>query len=140
MARLSKPQLPPPSSALGTQSRVPPPPPPHTHHKVARHGNMIVGKTGSGKSTAWRCLAAAMGKLAASPAGASDERYQRVSVHTINPLALSNDELYGSFDQATHEWRDGVLARIMRDVCRDEGPDQKWCVVVVGWWRRGQGG
>jgi hypothetical protein len=47
---------------------------------------MIVGKTGSGKSTAWRTLAAAMGKLAATPAGAQDERYQKVSVHTINPL------------------------------------------------------
>jgi len=41
-----------------------------------------------------------------------------VSVHTINPLALSVDELYGSFEAATHEWRDGVLARIMRTTCR----------------------
>jgi dynein heavy chain len=40
--------------------------------------------------------------------------------------ALSNDELYGSFEESTHEWRDGVLARTMRDVCRDETPDQKW--------------
>lgn len=44
---------------------------------------------------------------------------------TINPLALSNDELYGSFDDGTHEWKDGVLARIMRTVCKDEGLDQK---------------
>eukprot|EP00955_Chlamydomonas_euryale_P082870 363771-Chlamydomonas_euryale.AAC.18 len=49
-----------------------------------------------------------------------------VHVHTINPLALSNDELYGCFDSATHEWQDGVLARIMRTVCKDESPDQKW--------------
>lgn len=28
--------------------------------------------------------------------------------------------------QATHEWRDGVLARTMRSACRDETPDQKW--------------
>ena len=47
-------------------------------------------------------------------------------MHTINPLALSHDELYGSFDEATHEWQDGVLARIMRTVCKDELPDQKW--------------
>ena len=44
----------------------------------------------------------------------------------INPLALSNNELYGSFDEGTHEWQDGVLARIMRTVCKDESPDQKW--------------
>jgi hypothetical protein len=49
----------------------------------------------------------------------------QVSVHIINPLSLSNDELYGSFDEGTHEWQDGVLARIMRTVCKDESPDQK---------------
>jgi dynein heavy chain len=49
-----------------------------------------------------------------------------VHVYTINPLALSNDELYGSFEEATHEWQDGVLARIMRSACKDESPDQKW--------------
>ena len=47
-------------------------------------------------------------------------------VHVINPLALSNNELYGSFDEGTHEWQDGVLARIMRTVCKDDSPDQKW--------------
>ena len=31
--------------------------------KVARHGNMIVGKTGAGKSVAWQTLQRAMGKL-----------------------------------------------------------------------------
>lgn len=55
-----------------------------------------------------------------------DERYQKVHVHMINPLALSNDEIYGYFDPGTHEWQDGILARIMRTVCRDESLDQKW--------------
>ena len=50
----------------------------------------------------------------------------QVHVHVINPLALSNNELYGSFDEGTHEWQDGVLARIMRTVCKDDSPDQKW--------------
>lgn len=50
----------------------------------------------------------------------------QVSVFTINPLALTNDEMYGSFDGATHEWRDGILARIMRTTCKDDSPDQKW--------------
>ncbi len=50
----------------------------------------------------------------------------QVQVHVINPLAVSNNELYGSFDEGTHEWQDGVLARIMRTVCKDESPDQKW--------------
>jgi hypothetical protein len=28
--------------------------------------------------------------------------------------------------QGTHEWQDGVLARIMRTCCKDEALDQKW--------------
>jgi dynein heavy chain len=31
-----------------------------------------------------------------------------------------------SFDQLTNEWVDGVLARIMRDICAEETVDQKW--------------
>lgn len=92
--------------------------------KVARHGNMVVGKTGSGKSVAWQTLTRAMKKL--KETHPDNENYQRVHVHTINPLALSNDEMYGCFDPGTHEWTDGILARIMRTVCKDESPDQKW--------------
>lgn len=65
--------------------------------KVARHGNMIVGKTGSGKSEAWKCLQRTLGKLKASHPEV--DSFQRVHVHTINPLSLSNDELYGSFEE-----------------------------------------
>ncbi len=85
---------------------------------------MIVGKTGSGKTEAWRCLQRALARLKKELP--EDDRHQRVSVHTINPLALSNDELYGSFEESTHEWQDGILARIMRTVCKDESSDQKW--------------
>ena len=95
--------------------------------KLARHGNMIVGKTGSGKSTAWKTLQRAMGTLAKQFAGQeSHQAYQRVHVHTLNPLALSNDEIYGCFTEGTGEWQPGVLARIMRDCCDDNSPDQKW--------------
>jgi hypothetical protein len=65
--------------------------------QVARHGNMIVGRTGSGKSEAWKALQRALGRLRKE--APDDERFQKVNVYTINPLALSNDELYGSFDQ-----------------------------------------
>ena len=45
--------------------------------KVARHGNMIVGQTGSGKSEAWKCLQRSLAKL--KQMHPDDERYQRVS-------------------------------------------------------------
>lgn len=71
--------------------------------KVARHGNMLVGRTGSGKSEAWRCLQRALGRLAA--AFPDEPSFQRVHVSTINPLALSNDELYGSFEEVRRHRR-----------------------------------
>lgn len=92
--------------------------------KVARHGNMIVGKTGAGKTAAWKVLKAAMAQLCED--GAGEGEFQKVEVYTINPLALSNDEIYGCFDPASHEWTDGILARVMRNICKDESPNQKW--------------
>jgi len=44
--------------------------------KVARHGNMIVGRTGSGKSTAWKALTRAMARLRKEDH--PDERFQKV--------------------------------------------------------------
>ena len=92
--------------------------------KVARHGNMIVGKTGAGKTAAWKVLKAAMAQLCED--GKGEGEFQKVEVYTINPLALSNDEIYGCFDPGTHEWTDGILARVMRNICKDESPAQKW--------------
>lgn len=77
---------------------------------------MIVGRTGAGKTVAWRCLENALAKL--KELHPEDERFQKVHVHIINPLALSNDEIYGYFDPGSHEWQDGILARIMRTVCK----------------------
>ena len=58
--------------------------------------------------------------------GKGEGEFQKVEVYTINPLALSNDEIYGCFDPGTHEWTDGILARVMRNICKDESPAQKW--------------
>jgi dynein heavy chain len=44
--------------------------------KVARHGNMMVGKTGSGKTTAWKCLQRTLGKLRKEHP--DDECFQKV--------------------------------------------------------------
>ena len=92
--------------------------------KVARHGNMIVGKTGAGKTAAWTVLKEAMAELCKE--GKGEGEFQKVEVYTINPLALSNDEIYGCFDPSTHEWQDGILARVMRNICKDESQTQKW--------------
>ncbi|KAH0626110.1 hypothetical protein JD844_000881 [Phrynosoma platyrhinos] len=47
-------------------------------------------------------------------------------VFPLNPKAVSLGELFGSYDLATSVWCDGILASIMREVCTDEKPDEKW--------------
>nr|AML30862.1 axonemal inner arm dynein heavy chain 6 [Marsilea vestita] len=89
---------------------------------LARHGNMLVGKTGSGKTVAWKTLQRAQGRL--KDQGSTD--FEHTHVHIINPLALSNDEIYGTFNRLTNEWIDGVLSNITRKVCCDETTDKKW--------------
>ena len=48
--------------------------------KVARHGNMIVGKTGAGKSVAWQTLQRAMARLRKD--GHESEQFQKVRIMT----------------------------------------------------------
>jgi hypothetical protein len=100
--------------------------------KVARHGNMIVGKTGSGKSEAWKCLQRTLGKLKAAHPGV--ESFQAVHVYTINPLALSNDELYGSFEEVRgiktpRGLANGRLCRVNAVHALSKGSEGR-----VSWW------
>ena len=78
---------------------------------LMRHGVMLVGPAMAGKTAAWRALAAASGALAA----AGEPGFERVTVHAINPKAMSLGQLYGRFDDATREWADGALARCVRE-------------------------
>ncbi|ETO18468.1 hypothetical protein RFI_18794 [Reticulomyxa filosa] len=54
-----------------------------------------------------------------------------VTIHrfTINPKALSMNRLYGAFDDATHEWSNGVLAQVVREASADLSKDRKWVVL-----------
>ena len=93
--------------------------------KCSRHGVMIVGATGSGKSTAWKLLQSSMNNLSKT----HPEQYVSVKSFPINPKALSLTELYGEFNISTNEWTDGVLSTVMRNACSDEKKDQKWLVL-----------
>ena len=68
------------------------------------HGLMMVGPSGSGKSSAWRVLLKALERL---------EGIEGVS-HVIDPKSISKEALYGSMDPNTREWTDGLFTHILR--------------------------
>ena len=86
-----------------------------------RHGVMLVGPTGSGKSTSWKCLIEAMEIVE----GTKCESY------VIDPKAIDKEQLYGSLDPTTMEWKDGVLTATLRTIIanlRGEASKRHWIV------------
>lgn len=90
--------------------------------KNSRHSVMIIGDTGTAKSVTWRTLQGAYCRMNAQ----RFQGWETVSVHPLNPKSLNLAELYGEYNLSTGEWLDGVLSSIMRFICSDEDPMQKW--------------
>ncbi|UZJ53926.1 hypothetical protein CBS101457_003246 [Exobasidium rhododendri] len=85
------------------------------------HGLMMVGPSGTGKSQAWRVLLEALERL---------EGVEGVS-YVIDPKAVSKEALYGTLDQTTREWNDGLFTHVLRkivDNVRGESNKRHWIV------------
>ena len=93
--------------------------------KNTRHGNMLVGGSLSGKSTTWKILQKAMNSLNKE----NPTKFPFVKVEILNPKAVTILELFGSVDQNTMEWNEGVLSSMMSRLCKDDSNDQKWMVL-----------
>ena len=65
---------------------------------ITRHTTMVVGPTGSGKSTVIEIL----------------KKVEKVFIFCLNPKAQTVNELYGIMDPQTREWKDGLLSKIFR--------------------------
>ena len=98
--------------------------------KLTRHGNMMVGPSLGGKSTAWKILIAAMCRLKRDGVNQNDgSPFQQVKPFVINPKAVPSANLYGEYDLQTFEWTDGVLAKVMREICSTDSPEEKWILL-----------
>jgi len=86
-----------------------------------RHGLMLVGPTGGGKTTALHVLRDALTAL-----DGITENFHKVALYTLNPKAVTMGELYGEFDGVTHEWTDGLVPTVVRECVTDTTPTRKW--------------
>ncbi|XP_016065513.1 PREDICTED: dynein heavy chain 1, axonemal [Miniopterus natalensis] len=92
---------------------------------VVRHGLMLVGPTGSGKSNCYRVLAAAMTSLKGQPS-ISGGVYEAVNYYVLNPKSITMGQLYGEFDLLTHEWTDGIFSNLIRTGATASDTNKKW--------------
>ncbi|CCI45148.1 unnamed protein product [Albugo candida] len=91
-----------------------------------RHGLMVVGGTGGGKSCNIDVLAEALSEL--KSIGESGQGYEYVRRYQLNPKAITMGQLYGEFDANTHEWQDGILSTLYRQAANDTKSDRKWII------------
>jgi len=87
-----------------------------------RHGLMLVGPTGGGKTSNYRVLAEAMTSLHGK------DPFRKVTTHILNPKSINMGQLYGEFNEQTHEWTDGILAYIVRETVKDQSDEKHWII------------
>ena len=82
-----------------------------------RMGCVIVGPSGTGKSTIWQVLKAALQRTG-----------QKIVSHVMNPKAMPREQLLGRMNLDTREWSDGVLTAAARQVVREPATTRSWVI------------
>lgn len=84
---------------------------------LVRHGLMMMGPAGCGKTTAMEVLAEALTRL---------ER--KTVIRTMNPKAIDAQQMYGVVDPLTNEWTSGVFSEIWMAECVEDSGHNSWIV------------
>ncbi|CCW67051.1 unnamed protein product [Phytomonas sp. Hart1] len=92
---------------------------------ILRHGQMIVGPTMGGKTSARQVFQSAMIKLRKE---LNNMRFADVKTYALSPKAITMSQLYGGFDMVTGEWHDGLVGEIFRTAARDSTDTRQWIV------------
>uniref|UniRef100_A0A1I8GGQ9 DHC_N2 domain-containing protein n=1 Tax=Macrostomum lignano TaxID=282301 RepID=A0A1I8GGQ9_9PLAT len=93
---------------------------------LVRHGVMLVGPTGGGKTTVYKVLADVLDNLKKN--SPTRPEYQPVKTYVLNPKSITMGELYGSYNLQTMEWHDGLMGVSVRTACADETEDHQWVI------------
>ena len=86
-----------------------------------RHGVMVMGPVGVGKSAALEVLLKSMEKVDGT----------KGDMYVIDPKAIDKEKLYGSLDGTTLEWTDGVFTSLLRKIIdnqKGESERRHWIV------------
>lgn len=86
---------------------------------LVRHGIMLVGPSGGGKSSIEECVAGAL-----SITGSKHQIWR------MNPKAITAPQMFGRLDPATGDWTDGVFAELWRRAARTK--DKHTWIVLDG--------
>ncbi|CAB1327053.1 unnamed protein product, partial [Coregonus sp. 'balchen'] len=86
---------------------------------IVRHGVMLVGPTGGGKTTVYTILSDALDTLCQAGHGKHNPFFLPVKTYVLNPKSVNI---------LTLEWRDGLMALSVRAACNDTSDDHKWIV------------
>ncbi|KAK8888171.1 hypothetical protein M9Y10_039235 [Tritrichomonas musculus] len=90
-----------------------------------RHGVMVVGPAGCGKTTCYVSLMQALTLLHKQ----NVPGYYPVSANVINPKSITLGQLYGDFDMHSHDWTDGLLCDAVRGASAQPPPMNYWIVL-----------
>jgi dynein heavy chain 1 len=85
------------------------------------HGIMLVGNSGTGKTSSCRALLDALQKMEGVES----------ACHLLDAKVMSKEALYGALDPTTREWTDGIFTGILRKIVENlRGEDKKrhWIV------------
>lgn len=99
---------------------------------VVRHGMMLVGPTGGGKTRVLRALQAAVSRVKL-PDGSYEAGFELVRVYRCNPKSVTMNQLYGSFDLQTGEWTDGVAAVLIRHISQPDTSETGVTAEQIKW-------
>jgi len=80
-----------------------------------RFGVMLVGPTGSGKTTCYQVLQDTMTDMREKATSKTSDVFQVVKKIVLNPKAISMGEMYGEVNQVSQEWFDGLASKVMRN-------------------------
>ncbi len=92
-----------------------------------RTGILLLGGSGSGKTTIYNTLADSLAYL--EVAGGYEPIYKRANIQCIAPNSFSLDELYGTLDNDKLEWLDGLLSKAIRGAANTTEEIHQWIIL-----------